>query len=82
MCCWRTRAIRMRTASASDAAAVLTRDQQHLREILAVLRTRTRQDFGGYKKPTVLRRVQRRMGLSRITRSANMRRCFGRIPSR
>ena len=47
-------------------AVLAKRDQQHLREILAVLRTRTRQDFNGYKKPTILRRVQRRMGLNRI----------------
>ncbi len=38
-----------------------------MREILTVLRTRTRQEFTGYKKPTVLRRVQRRMGLARLT---------------
>ncbi|MBV8780556.1 MAG: PAS domain S-box protein, partial [Phycisphaerae bacterium] len=44
----------------------LPREQQHLREILAILRTRTKQDFSGYKKPTILRRVQRRMGLSRL----------------
>lgn len=43
-------------------------DQQHLNEILAVLRTRTKQNFSGYKKPTVLRRVQRRMGLTRTNR--------------
>lgn len=43
------------------------REQQHVREILAIVRTRTRFDFTGYKKPTVLRRIQRRMGLSRIT---------------
>jgi PAS domain S-box-containing protein len=49
----------------ADAGEVLRRDGQHLREILAVLRTRTRQDFSGYKKPTLLRRVQRRMGLTR-----------------
>lgn len=47
----------------ADAARILEREGQHLREILAVLRTRTRHDFGAYKKPTVLRRVQRRMGL-------------------
>jgi two-component system CheB/CheR fusion protein len=47
--------------------ALAKRDQQHLREILAILRTRTRQDFNGYKKPTVLRRIQRRMGLNRVT---------------
>lgn len=43
------------------------RQQQHLREILAIVRTRTRFDFNGYKKPTVLRRIQRRMGLNRVT---------------
>ncbi|HEV3459806.1 MAG TPA: chemotaxis protein CheB [Thermoanaerobaculia bacterium] len=49
-------------------AELAKRDQQHLREILAVLRTRTRQDFNGYRKPTVLRRIQRRMGLNRVTK--------------
>lgn len=48
-------------------AAIAKRDQQHVREILAVLRTRTRHDFNGYKKPTVLRRIHRRMGMNRVT---------------
>lgn len=55
-----------REKEAADKA--LKRDEAHLREILALLRIRTRQDFSGYKKPTVLRRVQRRMGLTRLTR--------------
>jgi two-component system CheB/CheR fusion protein len=42
------------------------REQQQIREILAIVRTRTRFDFTGYKKPTVLRRIQRRMGLNRF----------------
>jgi two-component system CheB/CheR fusion protein len=51
-----------------DAAAVtvddtLQLDRAHLREILAILRTRTRHDFQGYRKATMLRRIQRRMGL-------------------
>ncbi|MDY3553519.1 PAS domain S-box protein [Gemmata sp. JC717] len=50
----------------ADARAVLQQEGHHLREILAVLRTRTKQDFAGYKKPTILRRVQRRMGLLRV----------------
>jgi two-component system CheB/CheR fusion protein len=50
-----------------DAQTVLRQEKQHVHEILAVLRTRTRQDFSGYKKPTVLRRIQRRMGLNRVT---------------
>jgi two-component system CheB/CheR fusion protein len=42
----------------------LQRDSAHLREILAILRTRTRHDFSGYRKPTILRRIQRRMNLA------------------
>ncbi len=53
--------------SESNAEETLQREQQHLREILAILRTRTRHDFAGYKKATLLRRVQRRMGLARIS---------------
>ncbi len=49
---------------AIDAEELLRREHQHLREILAVLRTRSYQDFTGYKKPTVLRRIERRMGLT------------------
>jgi two-component system CheB/CheR fusion protein len=43
------------------------RELQQLKEILNILRVRTRRDFSGYKKGTVIRRVQRRMGLSQIT---------------
>jgi two-component system CheB/CheR fusion protein len=42
------------------------RDSLALGEIIAVLRARTRRDYSGYKKPTVLRRIQRRMGLNQI----------------
>lgn len=49
-----------------NAPEAVQREQQQLREILAIVRTRTRFDFTGYKKPTVLRRIQRRMGLSRV----------------
>jgi two-component system CheB/CheR fusion protein len=41
-------------------------ERQAFTEILSVIRTRSRQEFGGYKKPTVLRRIQRRMGLHQI----------------
>ncbi len=41
-------------------------DSKALTEILASLRVGTRRDFTGYKKPTVLRRIQRRMGLNQI----------------
>jgi two-component system CheB/CheR fusion protein len=36
-------------------------------EIVSILRARTRRDFSGYKRPTVLRRIQRRMGLNQLT---------------
>ena len=41
-------------------------DHAHLLNVIALLRTRTRQEFNGYKKPTILRRIQRRMGLTRV----------------
>jgi PAS domain S-box-containing protein len=65
----------------SDAAEILEREQHHLREILAILRTRTRQDFSGYKKPTVLRRIQRRMGLTRVTAMADYARLLRQSPA-
>ncbi|HSI33944.1 MAG TPA: chemotaxis protein CheB, partial [Tepidisphaeraceae bacterium] len=55
-------------ADAADAAAQLLRDQQDFADVLALLRTRTRQDFSGYKRPTLYRRIQRRMGLNQMTR--------------
>ena len=64
-CCWyastRTRAA---TTAAHAAEEALPARRTHFREILAILRTRTRHDFTGYKKPTLLRRIQRRMGLT------------------
>jgi two-component system CheB/CheR fusion protein len=47
--------------------ALAGREEQQMREILAILRTRTRHDFNGYKRPTLFRRIQRRMGVNRIT---------------
>jgi len=44
----------------------MPRVHEHFAEILAILRTRTRIDFSGYKKPTILRRIQRRMGLHQL----------------
>ena len=54
-------------ADARRAEEELQRDRAHLREILAILRTRTRHDFNGYRKPTLLRRIQRRMGLTALS---------------
>jgi two-component system CheB/CheR fusion protein len=38
----------------------------HLAAILAVIKTRTHQDFRSYKKNTLTRRIERRMGLNHI----------------
>jgi two-component system CheB/CheR fusion protein len=40
--------------------------QKAIGEILTILRTRARHDFTGYKTGTILRRIQRRMGLTQI----------------
>jgi two-component system CheB/CheR fusion protein len=48
----------------AEAESDVQRDRAHLREILAILRTRTRHDFSGYRKPTILRRIQRRLNLA------------------
>ena len=42
------------------------RERQSLSEIHALLRTRTGHDFRGYRKPTLLRRIQRRMGIAGV----------------
>jgi two-component system CheB/CheR fusion protein len=41
-------------------------EEEQLQEILTILRARTHRDFSGYKKPTLLRRIHRRMGLAQI----------------
>ncbi|MGH8256474.1 MAG: chemotaxis protein CheB [Steroidobacteraceae bacterium] len=45
------------------AAQELERHRQELGELLSLVRDRTGHDFSAYKTPTVLRRIQRRMGL-------------------
>jgi two-component system, chemotaxis family, CheB/CheR fusion protein len=45
------------------AAQHLERHRDELNDILAIVRTRTGHDFGPYKPATVLRRIDRRMGL-------------------
>ena len=49
----------------SDA---LSKERQSFNEILGILRVRTRLEFSGYKKPTLFRRIQRRMGLNHVQR--------------
>ena len=50
---------------------VARRESYQIGEILAILRARTRHDFTGYKKPTLVRRIQRRMGLTQHTLMAD-----------
>jgi two-component system CheB/CheR fusion protein len=47
-------------------AAVHAAAASELSAVLAVLRTRTKYDFRGYKKGTLQRRIERRMGLQQI----------------
>ena len=53
-------------SSMEAAKEALEADRAHLMEIFSLLRQRTAHDFSGYKKPTILRRIQRRMGLAAV----------------
>ena len=48
----------------NTAAGVAEEAEQALREIMEILRVRTRHDFRHYKRATVLRRIERRMQVS------------------
>jgi two-component system CheB/CheR fusion protein len=63
-----------------DAETALTHERQSFNEILGILRARIRQEFGGYKKPTILRRIQRRMGLNQFTRMGEYARMLRQSP--
>jgi two-component system CheB/CheR fusion protein len=68
-------------AGAADAQEAARVERQHLMEVLSILRTRTRRDFSGYKRPTVMRRIQRRMGLNHVTRLAEYGRLLRQNPA-
>jgi two-component system CheB/CheR fusion protein len=57
------------------------RERHHLNEILTALRARTKRDFSGYKKPTVLRRVQRRMSLNQVDQLSDYAKLLRQNPS-
>ena len=65
----------------ANAETILQGEKHQLREIMAVLRTRVKHDFSGYKKPTVLRRIQRRMGFARVTRLSEYARMLRQAPN-
>ena len=52
-----------------------------LGEVLSIVRTRTRHDFTGYKTPTLLRRIQRRMGLSQTDQLEDYARTLRQTPT-
>ena len=67
-------------SGSEDMTRTHRRHEDHIREILAILRTRTQQDFTGYKKPTLLRRVQRRMSLNRVEQISDYANILRRSP--
>jgi two-component system, chemotaxis family, CheB/CheR fusion protein len=60
------RYVRHSYAAGAPAQAAPEGAEDHLGDVLAVLRTRTKFDFGAYKRATLQRRIQRRMSLRHI----------------
>jgi two-component system CheB/CheR fusion protein len=54
------------SAGRTRAIHELERHRQDLDDVISIVRARTKHDFQPYKAPTVLRRIQRRMGLRGI----------------
>ena len=54
-------------AGRARAAQELQQHQQQLQDIIATVRARAKHDFTPYRTPTLLRRIQRRMGLAGVT---------------
>ena len=67
--------------AAGDGGEPTPRDEQVLADVLAVLRARTRHDFAGYRKPTLLRRVRRRMGLGQFASMVDYVRALRQTPA-
>ncbi|MDP2343811.1 MAG: chemotaxis protein CheB [Deltaproteobacteria bacterium] len=56
-----------RTASSSASSSPATpASEELLRQIFVLLRAQTEKDFSGYKKKTIIRRVERRMAVQQI----------------
>ncbi|HEY1189243.1 MAG TPA: chemotaxis protein CheB [Gemmata sp.] len=66
---------------ADPGGGAAPRDDSALGDVLAVLRTRTRHDFAGYRKPTLLRRVRRRMGLGQFASMYDYVRALRQTPA-
>jgi two-component system CheB/CheR fusion protein len=50
----------------ADAPAAKPTDEQALRDIFTQLRMRTGHDFSNYKRATILRRIERRLGINEL----------------
>ncbi len=58
--------IELKEAGDGEATTPDLREEQALAAILTQLRLRTGQDFNNYKRPTVRRRIDRRIGLTQV----------------
>jgi two-component system, chemotaxis family, CheB/CheR fusion protein len=50
-----------------DTPTIAETDEESLRDIFTQLRMRTGHDFSNYKRPTMLRRIERRLGLKELS---------------
>ena len=66
----------LNTKGRARAAQEIERHRQDLSEIIALIRSKTGHDFSPYKAPTILRRINRRMGLLGITTLADYAKCL------
>ncbi|MBF0480635.1 MAG: PAS domain-containing protein [Desulfovibrionaceae bacterium] len=65
----------------AEASVILdTKSQSSLEKVYILLRSRTGQDFSQYKKSTIYRRIERRMGLHRIDKIATYVRYLQETP--
>ncbi|HVX86070.1 MAG TPA: chemotaxis protein CheB [Phycisphaerae bacterium] len=69
------------TGEEAPAEVIAQRERRALGEVIAVLRARTRHDFSVYKKPTLIRRIQRRMSLMQIGTMSEYVRNLRQTPS-
>lgn len=68
-------------AAGNGAEVVENADSGSLNQILSTVRLNMKHDFSGYKKPTIMRRIQRRMGLHQLTRIEDYARLVRRNPT-
>jgi chemotaxis methyl-accepting protein methylase len=72
--------LKHRPASAKPAAEADAKMRDSLEKILILLRTRTGHDFSFYKRDTIYRRIERRMGIHQIAKIALYVKFLGENP--